>query len=130
MEIVEEKSPKLHSTLRRRWFAISLVVISALAFGGFILWSSSYYPLDKFAGVTAEFLPRRNTVLIRGHMMGSIFCVGKIRHREQGDELNIRMRYSVACPKQNSGDFSIEIPTSPNVRRVTYGNERSELLVL
>lgn len=106
----------------------STVAITFLGLGCFFLWSDSYYSVDKFANFTAQSLPGRNTILVRGHLMGSGYCVGKIDYQEGGGELNLRMRYRIVCPNQRNGDFSVEIPASTTTHRVTYGKERVELL--
>lgn len=102
--------------------AIGLVVI-----GCFFIWSNNYYSVDRFAAFTAQTIPRQNNILVRGHLMGSSFCVGKIDYQERDGEINLRMRYRIVCPNQRSGDFAVEIPASTTIRRVTYGEERSEL---
>lgn len=114
----------------KRWLWLGFLSATAivLTIASFGLWSVSYYRLELFAGLRADFSSNGRTVTVNGHVMGSMFCVGSLDHREQNGELNLRMRYRLICPGQRSGDFSIVIPTSGTVHEVTYGDEHAPLL--
>lgn len=105
---------------------ISLCVIVLIS--TFWWYNLNYYPIDRFAGLKAEHGRDGRTIRITGHVMGSVYCIGRINARLSNGELNIRMRYRLICPSQRSGSFETEIlvPHSP-VRAVTYGDERSEI---
>lgn len=115
---------------RRRISVILAAIIGSLVFTGYSLWSVNYYPPNLFAGLKAKILPGGREVLVTGHVMGSMFCVGTLAHLQKGEELNVRMRYRFICPSQRSGDFAIRIKAAAPLRRVTYGNERTEILLL
>lgn len=89
--------------------------------------SSRYYPADVFADLNVQRSSGGRSVLVSGHVMGSTLCVGEIDHAERGEVLNVRMRYRLICPNQHGGDFSVEIPISGAIRRVTYGDEGTVL---
>jgi hypothetical protein len=122
--------PKNDTTLSKQkmWLSGSLATILAITVSLVGLWSVSYYPFELFAGFKAEVTAEGEAVIVTGHVMGSMFCVGQLDHREQNGELNLRMRYRLICPSQRSGSFSILIHTSEKVRRVTYGDERTPIL--
>jgi hypothetical protein len=111
----------------RRALTLAGAAAGLAALLGYMFWSVSYYPPDLFAGLKARTLPEDGAAQISVHVMGNIFCVGRLDHRQLGDELNVRMRYRLICPKQRSGDFSIRIEASGPVRRITYGEERMDI---
>lgn len=106
---------------------VTIVGVAIMA----LLWrcGASYYPVDRFAGLSAAPTDQGRAVLISGHVMGSFYCVGRLDSALNGRELNVRMRPKYICPQQRSGDFEVRIKVPQfSVLRVTYGEERSPIL--
>lgn len=91
-----------------------------------VRYSQDHYPQERFAGLTAEVINHGKAVYLSGHVMGSIYCVGRVSMRLHGSEANVRMHPRLFCPRQSSGDFELVISVPQGgVERVTYGRDRT-----